>query len=485
MTSADLIALLPVIVLAASAVMVMLIVALYRHLRGAAILTLIGLLLSIAVLPVAAEVTPRQVTPLMVIDRFALFYIGLIFAATFAATMLCYSYFKERVGRHEELYILLLLAALGAVVLVSSNHFASFFLGLETLSIALFALIAYPVGIRHPLEAGIKYLILSGVSTPFLLFGMALIYAESGTMEFAQIGSLLTAGGLLHNVYMLTGIAMIVTGVGFKLAVVPFHMWTPDVYEGAPAPVTAFVATVSKGAVLALLLRYFVAVDAYRSGALVLGMSLIALASILGGNLLALLQNNIKRILAYSSIAHLGYMLIGLLATGALAIEAVTYYLVTYFVTMLGTFGVVTLLSTSDLERETDLLEDYRGLFWRRPWIAGIFTAMLLCLAGMPLTMGFVGKFYLVAAGISASLWLLIAALVVGSAIGLFYYLRIVTVMCMPLPERSYEKGPLPVVPLSLAGSSVLAVLTLLLVWLGVYPAPLIRMLQETVVRLI
>jgi NADH-quinone oxidoreductase subunit N len=323
--------------------------------------------------------------------------------------------------------------------------------------------------------------VLSGVASPFLLFGIALIYAELGSLEFTQLGKLLTARTDPGSAYLLTGLAMVVVGVGFKLSVVPFHLWTPDVYEGAPAPVTAFLATVSKGAMFALLLRFFVAAEGYQSGPLLLVLSLIAIASMLIGNLLALLQDNVKRILAYSSIAHLGYLLVAFLVGGALAVEAVSFYLVAYFVTTLGAFGIVTVLSKPD--RDADVLSDYQGLFWQRPWLAGVFTAMLLSLAGIPLTAGFVGKFYLFAAGVEGALWLLLIVLVIGSAIGLFYYLRIVVVMYRSPPEGAMESGTAHPSFAALAGSVVLAVLTLSLVWLGVYPGPVIDIIQATVVR--
>jgi NADH-quinone oxidoreductase subunit N len=279
---------------------------------------------------------------------------------------------------------------------------------------------------------------------------------------------------------LLTGMGMLVVGIGFKLAVVPFHMWTPDIYEGAPAPVTAFVATVSKGSMFALLLRFFTPLDIHAYNPLFVVFALIAIASMLVGNLLALLQNNVKRILAYSSIAHLGYLLVAFLAGGSLAVTAVTFYVVAYFVAMLGAFGTVSVLSGCD--RDADRVADYRGLFWRRPWLAGIFTSTLLSLAGIPLTAGFVGKFYLVAAGVGSALWPLVIILVVTSAVGLFYYLRLVAAMYMQPPR---EEVSVVASSLSLAGSLVLAALMLLLVWLGVYPAPFIDMIQATAARFI
>lgn len=480
--TADLIALAPLIAIAASAVVVMLAAAFQRDPRVTLELALLGLVVAFATLPMAASGGPRQVTPLLIVDNYALFYMGLVFTATFAIAILCHGYFGRRDDRRETVYILLLLAALGSAVLVASSHFASFLLGLELLSVALFALIAYPCKVERPLEAGIKYLVLAGFSSALLLFGMALVYAQTGTMNFAQIGTM-AAAAASAQAYLRGGLALILVGVGFKLALVPFHLWTPDVYEGAPAPVAAFVATVSKGAVLALLLRYFIATAAYQLPSITLALSLIAIASILAGNLLALLQTNIKRILAYSSIAHMGYMLVAFLAAGALAVEAVGYYLCAYFVTMLGAFGVVTLLSEGNPNGDCDALADYRGLFWRKPWLAAVFTAMLLSLAGIPLTMGFVGKFYVVAAGVGASLWLLVLVLVIGSAIGLFYYLRIIATMCETISEPVAGQAAASVAPASAAAHWVLATLTLLLLWLGIYPAPLILVLRATIAQ--
>ena len=471
---ADLIALLPLIAVAAAAVLALLLAAFQEHARGALAVALLGLAAACALLPLAARAGPLGVTPLLIIDRYALLFMGLIFAATFAIALLCYSYFGGLNSAHRSVYVLLLLAALGSAVLVASSHFASFFLGLELLSVALFALIAYERDTERGIEAGIKYLVLAGLSSSFLAFGMALVYARFGTMRFAEIGAIVSAGNDAYDVELIAGIALILVGIGFKLAVVPFHMWTPDVYEGAAAPVSAFVATVSKGAALAVLLRYFIDVGAHRSAALTAALTAIAVASILAGNLLALLQDNVKRILAYSSISQLGYLLVAFLAAGPLGTEAIAYYLAAYFVTMIGAFGVVGAVSGPGADRASEALDQYSGLFWTRPWLAGVFTAMLLSLAGIPLTMGFVAKFYVVAAGIDAALWAPVITLVIGSVIGLFYYLRIIAVMCAPPPAAAPVNAQSGV----LESGIVLAGLTVLLVVLGVYPAALIHVLH-------
>jgi NADH-quinone oxidoreductase subunit N len=344
---------------------------------------------------------------------------------------------------------------------------------LQILSLSLYALIAYIRRGLLGLEAGVKYLVLAATSDALLLFGMALIYAATGTLEFGRIAQTTAVGvkGLL-----LPGTVLLLAGVGFKLAIVPFHMWTPDVYEGAPAPIAGFLATVSKGSVLSLLLRYLLKMDIQVYDSVAIILTVLAIASMFVGNLLALMQNKVKRLLAYSSIAHFGYLLVPLVAGGSWAITSVGYYLTAYFVTILGAFGVVTVLSTAG--SDADLLENYRGLAWRRPWLAAVFTGMLLSLAGIPLTAGFVGKFYVMAAGIGSKLWLLIMCLVVSSLIGLYYYIRVIAAMFAGIPEeRRLETAPRAC---PFAAGLVLTVLTLLLAWLGLYPAPVINIIRIT-----
>ena len=460
----------PLLVLSTTAVVVMLAAAFCRNHGAIAALTLAGLATACASLALAWPLAPRQVTPLLLLDRYALFYIGLILAAALAVAMFAYDYLRRREAeRREEYYILLVLATAGAAVLVSSVHFASFFLGLELLSVSLYALVAYPRADPLSLEAGVKYLILAGASSAFLLFGMGLVYADLGTLSFGAIAAA-GGGGLLS----FAGFGLILVGIGFKLSLAPFHLWAPDVYQGAPAPTTAFVATVSKGAVFALLLRYCLLLHLPHHPALVAILSLLAIVSMFVGNWLALLQPNVKRLLAYSSIAHMGYLLVALLASGPWAPVAVTFYLTAYFITMLGALGIVSVLSTP--ARDADALEDYVGLAWRHPWKAGVLTITLLSLAGIPFTAGFIGKFYVLAAGVGSSLWLLVLVLVANSAIGLYYYLRIIVTLYrspddVAAPPPGADDNPL-------LSALALSALALALLWLGVYPAPALRLIQ-------
>ena len=474
MTAVDLLALLPLLLVAATSVVVLVATAVGRNHAVALVLTLAGLAGSFCSI---FFVPSRHVTALLITDKYALFFMGLIAAVTFAVALLSYGYLAKREGNKEEFYVLLLVATLGAMVLAASSHFVSLFLGLEVLSVALYALIAYFGDRPLPLEAGIKYLVLAASSAAFLLFGIALVYADLGTMDFARIAYLLAIRPGLHRTLLLPGVMLIVTGIGFKLALVPFHMWTPDVYQGAPAPVTAFVATVSKGSMFALLLRYFSQSGANRFAPVLLIFSIIAVASMFAGNLLALYENNVKRILAYSSIAHMGYLLVALEVGGSLGASAVVFYLMAYFVMTLGAFAVVTILSGP--QRDADRLEDYRGLFWRRPSLALVFTAMLFSLAGIPLTAGFFGKFYIVAAGAAVGAWVLILILVVTSTIGLFYYLRIVVVLYQQSTESYQAHQVLP--RQASAATLVLATLTVILVWLGVYPTLMLKVIQTAI----
>jgi NADH-quinone oxidoreductase subunit N len=474
-TTEQWVALLPILLTAGTAIVVMLAIAIKRHHWWNATISVIGLNLALlSTIPVALSDT-QIVTPLLIVDHFAAFYMALILVITLATATLMHAYLEGYNGNKEEMYLLLVIAALGAVMLACANHFAALFIGVELLSIPLYAMVAYQIKLKSSLEAGLKYLVLSAVASAFLLFGMALIYSQSGNLSFSGIAAWIAAGGV-NNVVGLTGAAMMLVGAGFKLSMVPFHLWTPDVYEGAPAPVAGFLATASKTAVFAVLLRLFIEGGFSHYISLIDVISAIAVASILAGNVLALFQNNIKRLLAYSSIAHFGYLLVALIASGPLAVEAVGVYLLTYVVTTLSAFGVVTLMSSPFGERDANQIYDYRGLFWRRPILTSILTVACLSLAGIPLTAGFIGKFYVITAGVDSRLWLLLAAVVLGSAIGLYYYLRLMITLFLVDPERRRFSAPIKWA--QQAGGVMVLGLMLLMLLLGVYPQPFIELIQ-------
>ncbi|HEX9387232.1 MAG TPA: NADH-quinone oxidoreductase subunit N [Anaerolineales bacterium] len=472
----DLISLFPLLILSASIVTVMLVAAFWRNHRLTFSLTLFGLILSLISLPLASRTLPLPLTSLLIIDEFAIFYIGLILVASLVVVVISFTYIDKVAGNKDEYYMLILLATLGACILILSDHFISFFLGLETLSLALFTMIAYTRFQRQRIEAAIKYLILAAAASAFLLFGMALVYIVFGTMQFSQMTPAveLPAEG---DILLTIGLSMVIVGIGFKLALVPFQMWVPDVYQGAPAPVTAFIATVSKGGVFALFLRLFANISIESGSGLWNVIAFIAIASMLLGNVLALSQNNVKRILAYSSIAHFGYLLVAFLAGNLLAASAMTFYLVVYIITTLMAFGIISLLSRP--EKEFEELENYRGLFRQRPGYAVLLTLSLLSLASLPPTGGLIGKIFLAAAGVEASLWLLLAALVIGTVIGVFYYLRIVITMF-----RQAELKEEVAVPINRSAYLTLILLSVILVILGIYPTPLMQLIERVVTKL-
>ncbi|TBU96825.1 NADH-quinone oxidoreductase subunit NuoN [Stutzerimonas kirkiae] len=474
------IALLPLLAICTSVVVVMLAIAWRRDHDRTFILSAIGLNLALLALLPALDTAPLEVTQLLLIDRFALFYSGLLLVATLACMTLAHAYLGEGndragfAGNRDELYLLLLLSVAGGVVLVSSQHLAGLFIGLELLSVPVYGLVGYAFFHKRSLEASIKYMVLSAAGSAFLLFGMALLYAEAGSLAFDAIGASLAAHG--SSPLVQAGIGLMLIGLGFKLSLVPFHLWTPDVYEGAPAPVAAFLATASKVAVFAVLLRLYQMSPAVQGGWLNEGLTLIAIASILLGNLLALNQSNLKRLLGYSSIAHLGYLLVALIVGDGLAVETAGVYLATYTLTSLGAFGVISLMSSPFKEQDADTLYTYRGLFWRRPYLTVVLTLMMLSLAGIPLTAGFIGKFYVIATGVEAKQWWLLGALIIGSAIGLFYYLRVIVTLFLPQPGLHRHDAPLDWS--QKASGLVLLGIAALVLFIGVYPQPLLALVQ-------
>jgi NADH-quinone oxidoreductase subunit N len=466
MSNTDFLSIIPLFILTSAAILIMFSISVKRNHKLIYAITALSLIGDFVYLVMYNAKVKWTIEPLFIFDGFGIFNMGLILLTGVAVTMISYAYFEQREERKEEYYILLILATLGACTLVISKHFVSLFLGLEILSVSLYSMIAYLRKRERSDEAGIKYLIMAAFSSAFLLFGMALVYATTGSMEFAAIAKYLSGLSDLPPM-LVTGFSLMIVGIGFKLSVVPFHMWTADVYEGAPAPVTAFIATISKGGMIALLVRFFMQIDGHEYYSLVLAFTVIAIASMFIGNFLALRQNNVKRILAYSSIAHMGYILVAFLAGGELGVEAVTFYLVAYFITTVGAFGILATLS--DRDRDAELMEDYQGLLWRRPWTAAALSAMLLSLAGIPLTAGFVGKFYLVAAGVNMNLWLLVAMLALNSAIGLYYYIKIIAVMFESHEGEEEPEGRLHPSVYIVSGVT-LSILVGLLLWVGIYP---------------
>ena len=481
MTQLDFQAIAPLVVVATLATLLTVLISLWRHHLTTMVVTLLGFVLALMTLPDVAQLAPHRLGTMLVVDRFAVFVMALVLLSSIVTVLLSYANLKNRPTNPAEFYVLLSTATLGALTLAAATHFAMVLLGLETLSMSLYALIAYPIQGRRPLEAALKYLVLSGVASATLLFGVALLFVESGQLGFAPAT---WSPSFVPGVFYFLGVALFLGGVAFKLSLAPFHMWTPDVYEGAPAPVAGFLATVAKAALFAVLLRYVITSGVLGNHGVMLALTVFAILSVLVGNLLALLQESLKRVLAYSSIGHFGYVLLGLLVTvpagTALATETTLVYLAGYVVMSLLAFGVVELVSNDVQADREPAVQDIDGLFWRRPWLATGFALALLSLAGMPLTLGFIAKFYLFSAGVQTSSWPMLWALVIGSAIGAFYYLRLIYAMTR-LHDRAAAATPV-VAALSLAGTATF-VLGVLVLALGLYPTPLINEAQHAAIE--
>ena len=369
-----------------------------------------------------------QVTHLLKVDHYSAFAFMLISLSSLVVVSLSRRLLNSTIEVHDEYYLLVLLVTLGASILVVSDHYASLFLGFELLSIALVGLVGYVRSSELAVETGFKYLILSATASSFMLLGIAFIYSQTGQLNFALVATQPNIDIILNSQFYSMGMLLFFAGVAFKLSLFPFHSWTPDVYQGSPTPITLLMATVSKVAMFVVLMKTWFAMS--LSGSIEYDnlsqlISIVAVLSMIAGNALALFQTNIKRLLGYSSIAHMGYLLIIMqissLESIDLAWHSALFYLTAYVVANLSIFTVLIVHSSAEEKN----LDRWKGMFWQNKPLAMLAIIAILSLAGIPLTMGFIGKFYLLTFATQAKLWWLIAALIMGSGIGLFYYLRL------------------------------------------------------------
>lgn len=352
----------------------------------------------------------------------------------------------------SEYFALIVFATVGMNLMAASAHLLTLFLGVETLSVSLYILAGFRRTDKHAIEASFKYFLLGAFASGFLLYGIALLYGSVGSAKLSAIADAIsgTNGTAITSPALFTaGLAMMVVGFGFKIALAPFHAWAPDVYEGAPTPIAAFMATGSKAAGFAALLRVVLASGMMSNIDWQQVMWVIAIATMFIGNIVALRQENVKRMLAYSSIAHAGYILIGVLANSELGSSAVIFYLLSYTFMNLGAFGVIAFLARG--ERDNITLGELRGLAYRHPLIAVAMSIFMFSLAGIPLTAGFISKFYVFLAAVqSGYLWIVILG-VISSMISLYYYLGVVVQMFMHKnDEEKPAFDPLPAVALAL-----------------------------------
>ena len=403
---------------------------------------------------------------LLAIDGFAFFF-KLIFLGAAAITILMSSSYLEAEGlKVGEYYFLILCATLGMMFMASGIDLIAIFIGLETMAVAFYILAGYVKPNRRSNEAAVKYFLLGAFSLGLLLYGMSLLYGLSGTTNLRELTATFVAGesdGLL-----LVAMILVIAGIGFKIAAVPFHMWAPDVYEGAPTPVTAFLSVGSKAAAFAMLLRIFFEglpglVEEWRPIFYALAIITMTL-----GNIAAITQSNIKRMLAYSSIAHAGYILIGVVAGTPRGFTAIFVYLMVYVFMQLGAFAVVTMLRRENVAG--DELKDLSGLYSRYPVAAFAMLFFMLSLGGIPPTAGFMGKFWLFSAAIeSGYIWLAVVA-VGNSAISLYYYIRVIVYMWI---KEEIAGPPIRVSPAMVAALVITLVGTIVF---GLYPRPLFEL---------
>jgi NADH-quinone oxidoreductase subunit N len=414
------------------------------------------------------------------IDGFSLFVTAVICAGVVLAALLANDYLQREDLVGPEFYVLMLLSAAGGIVIAGSNDLIVLFLGIEVLSIAVYVMAAMHLRRVQSQEAGLKYFVLGAFSSAFLLYGIALVYGATGSTNLAVIKTYLAENVLSDDVLLLGGLALLLVGLGFKVAAVPFHAWSPDVYQGAPTPAVAYMASAVKAAGFAALLRVFVVGFEQYATDWQPAVYALAVLTLLVGSVLAVVQTDVKRMLAYSSISHAGFILVAVQAATADGTSSALFYLAAYTFMIAGSFGVVTVVGGRGDANHA--LADYRGLSKRRPVLALAFTVFLLAQAGVPFTTGFFAKFSVIAAAVDArSYWLAIVAMV-SAVIAAFLYLRIVVSMYLGDDDAATDQPALPVP----AGAIVaIAVAVAVTVVFGILPGAVVNLARDAVPALV
>lgn len=418
---------------------------------------------------------PRSVLEgALAMDGFAVFFTVLVAVAVILSTLVLGPFANRERLAEPELLALVQCAAIGAIVMASANDLIVMFVGLETLSLGLYVMAALDMRRRQSQEAAIKYFVLGGFSSAFLLYGIALTYGATGSTNLTEINAFLDGVVLPSSAMFLVGMALVLVGLGFKVAAVPFHMWAPDVYEGAPTPIAGFMAAVAKAAGFAALLRVFVVAFVDYTDDWTPVVWVLAAASLVVGSLLAIVQTDVKRMLAYSSITHAGYVLVAVESASDEGVAAALFYVFVYAVLVLGSFTAVSLVAGEGDSAHS--VEDFRGLSIRRPALALAFTVLLLAQAGVPLTSGFVAKFYAIkAAADTESWWLAVIAMIVA-VVAAFLYLRII--VAMYLSEAPSGSPRIAVAP---STAVMLVVAVVFTIGVGVVPERLIEFATDAV----
>lgn len=464
------IALLPELLLTLTSV-VALIAASYRH-RTAADSRMVGLISLVGVAAATAglavlwmmNATPLGPSHMVALDGFRFAGAGLVLLATAGTILLSLGYLEREGLTAPEYYPLVLFAAIGMLFLAGAADLIVLFLGLEAMSIAVYVLTAYDRRSLFSSEAGLKYFLIGAFASAFLLYGIALLYGASGSTNLAAIGAQLRGGPL--SVMAAAGLGLFLIGMAFKVAAVPFHMWAPDAYDGAPTPVTAFMATGVKAAAFLALARVLFESFGHQTTAWVDAIGFLAVLTMVVGNLVALAQRSLKRMLAYSSIAHAGYLLAALWAGPRDGATPILLYLAAYVVTTIATFGILGVIGQRG-ERDVTL-DSLAGLGKRRPWIAVALSVCMLSLLGFPGTIGFIGKWAIIAAVVEQHQALLAVVVVLTSLVSAGYYLPVIMAAWMK-PDAA---GDTPAVPAPATALAAIGVATLVILLFGVWPAP-------------
>jgi NADH-quinone oxidoreductase subunit N len=476
----------PLLVLVGGALVLLLVSSFVRHrfsTAGYTVFTcLVGLGAIGAAIPLWREVQDPDRGPFSTlagavgVDGFSVFITVVLAAAVILAALLTDDYLRREGLEGVEPYVLILLSAAGGIVMAQANDLIVLFLGLEILSIAVYVLAAIHRRRLTSQEAGIKYFVLGAFSSAFFLYGIAMIYGATGTTNLVEILELFSTNVLTDDGLVLAGLALMLVGLGFKVAAVPFHWWTPDVYQGSPSPMVAWMASGVKVAGFAGLIRVFVlAFDAYSVDWQPMVYA-IAVLTLLVGSILAVVQTDVKRMMAYSSINHAGFVLVGVQAATERGVEAALFYLATYTFLIAGTFGVITLVGRRGDGHHR--LDDYRGLGRTRPGLALVMAVFLFAQAGVPLTSGFFAKFYVITAAVDAGSTSLAVIAMLSTVISAFLYLRITVSLYMSDPEDVAES---PRIAIPVAAGIALALCVIVTLVAGVWPDSIAEIARDAV----
>jgi NADH-quinone oxidoreductase subunit N len=445
-----------------------------RAVKTLAVVAVLGVLASLGATYVQAQSPGEAFSRMVRVDHFSIFFHVVILAIVGLSILCSWGYMETQRIRAGEYYALILLGAAGMCLMTSAVELVLVFIALEISSIATYILAGFLRRDPRSSEASLKYFLLGSFATAFFLYGVALMFGATGSTSIAEISTALHTGYVPTLAYV--AVAMMFVGLGFKVGAAPFHVWTPDVYEGAPSPVVGLMSTAPKAATFAVLLR--VIFEARVPGTFWL-VWVAAVLSMTLGNLGALKQSNIKRMLAYSSIAHAGYILVAFASAPEIGIASAMFYTAAYAAMNVGAFAIISHIANYG-ERYTSL-DDYAGLGRREPFLAAVLTIFLLALIGIPATGGFFAKFYVFSAALQANLVGLTILGVVNSAIGAYYYLRVIVVMYMQEPQGE----PVPMTPQPLALRVVLVVSALATLYLGILPGAVLAYAQDSVRNLI